>query len=207
MSFDCINTNLTKVLYRYAPIKNKFVRANDGPFMTKELRKAIMHRSKLKNKYNRNKTNENWNAFEQQRNKCVAILRSSKLIYYRNLGTQNLADNRNNWKTVKPVLADRVQVSPTINLLENGELVNNDLKIAQILNEYFTNTTDELEIKENEANLSLAINIEDSIDQSVYEYKNHPIIKMIKKQWVPQELFEFNEVDAIDVFDQLKHSQ
>ena len=91
-----------------------------------------------------------------------------------------------------------------INILENGELVKNDLRIAQILNEYFTNITDELEIKENKANLSLAINVEDPIDQSVCKCKNHPSIKMIKKLWVPQELFESNEVDAIDVFDQLK---
>ena len=61
VNFDCINTNLTKILHQHAPIKKKYTRANDGPFMTKEQRKAIMHRSKLKNKYNKNKTNENWN--------------------------------------------------------------------------------------------------------------------------------------------------
>ena len=91
-----------------------------------------------------------------------------------------------------------------INLLKNGELVNNDLKIAQIPNEYFTNITNEQDIKENEANLSLAINIENPIDKSVSKYKSHHSIKIITKQSVPQELFESNEVDAIDVFDQLK---
>ena len=131
-------------------------------------------------------------------------IKKTQLIYYRNLDTQNLADSRKFWKTVKLVLTDKVQAPPMINLLENGELVNNDLKIAKILNEYFQNNTDELEIKENEANFSRAINMEDPIDNSVYKFKNHPSIKMIKKQWVPQELFEFNEVDAVDVFDQLK---
>ena len=163
----------------------KNIRANDGPFMTKELRKAIMHRSKLKNKYNRNKTNENWNAYKHQGNKCVAILRKSKLIYYRYLDTQNVADNRKFWKTVKSVLKDKVQVSPLINLLENGKLVNNDLKIAQIFNEYLTNITNELEIEENEANLSLSINIEDHIDKAVYKYNNHPSIKIIKSNGYP----------------------
>ena len=57
---------------------------------------------------------------------------------------------------------------------------------------------------ENEAKLSPKINIKDPIDKSVNKYKNHPNIKMIKKQWVPQELFVFCEVDPIDVFDQLK---
>ena len=27
---------------------------------------------------------------------------------------------------------------------------------------------------------------------------------MIKKQWVPQELFDFNEIDTIDVIEQIK---
>ena len=85
--------------------------------------------------------------------------------------------------------------------MENEELVNNDLNIAQIFSEYFTNIIDELEIKENEANLSLAINIENPKGNSVYKYKAHPSIKMIKKQWVPQELFDFNEIDTIDVIE------
>ena len=33
-----------------ASIKRKYVRAKDGPFITQELCKAIMHRSKLKNR-------------------------------------------------------------------------------------------------------------------------------------------------------------
>ena len=128
VTFDCINTNLTKILYQHAPIKKKYIRANDGPFMTKELRKVIMHRSKLKNKYNKNKTNKIWNAFKHQRNNCVAILRKSKLIYYRYLDTKNLADNRKFWKTVKPVLTDKVQVSPLINLMQKFSM-----NILQIL--------------------------------------------------------------------------
>ena len=40
LSFDCINTKLKKVLYQHAPIKKKYVGANDGPFVTKELRNA-----------------------------------------------------------------------------------------------------------------------------------------------------------------------
>ena len=38
-----------QVLEKHAPIKQKVVRANDKPFMTKALRKAIMRRSFLKN--------------------------------------------------------------------------------------------------------------------------------------------------------------
>ena len=36
---------------KHAPLKEKIVRGNNAPFMTKELRKAIMDRSRLKKKY------------------------------------------------------------------------------------------------------------------------------------------------------------
>ena len=49
---------LLEVLHTHAPIKKKLLRANHVPYMTKALRKAIMKRSELENKYVKNKTNE-----------------------------------------------------------------------------------------------------------------------------------------------------
>ena len=37
-----------QVLNNHAPVKKKIVRFNNSPFMIKTLRKAIMHRSRLK---------------------------------------------------------------------------------------------------------------------------------------------------------------
>ena len=129
-------------------LKKKYIRANDGKFMTKELKKAIMHRSKLKNKCNRNRTDDNWNKYKQQRNKCVAMLRRTKLHYYKQLDTHDLADNRTFWKTIKPVFTDKIQISQPISLLEKGEIINDDVKIAEAFNEYFANITDELGLNE-----------------------------------------------------------
>ena len=51
---------LSNVLNKHAPVKKKYLRANDSPFMTKNLRKMIMNRSRYKNAYTKNKTVENW---------------------------------------------------------------------------------------------------------------------------------------------------
>ena len=56
--FANVNRISKKVLDKHAPCKKKYVRANDGPFMTKDLRKANMKRTRLKNRFNKNKTNE-----------------------------------------------------------------------------------------------------------------------------------------------------
>ena len=39
------------IFNKHAPIKRKYIRANEAPFMTKDLHKAIMKRSKLRNKF------------------------------------------------------------------------------------------------------------------------------------------------------------
>ena len=66
---------VTDTLNRHAPIETKYLRANDGPFMTKALRKAMMHRKRLRNKYIKRRTEENLKAFKKQRNFCMKLLR------------------------------------------------------------------------------------------------------------------------------------
>ena len=60
-----------------APLKTTFPR-RDNPFMAKELQKAIMNRSQLKNWNNKEKNYENWYLYEKQRNFCVTLLRKTQ---------------------------------------------------------------------------------------------------------------------------------
>ena len=52
--FDSFEDTFIKTLNRHVPMKKKFVRANEVPYMTKALRKAIMNRSGLESKYLKN---------------------------------------------------------------------------------------------------------------------------------------------------------
>ena len=45
-----------KTLDMHAPIKKRYARANDAPYMNSTLRKAIMYRSKLRNKFLKTRT-------------------------------------------------------------------------------------------------------------------------------------------------------
>ena len=49
--FDKFKYLVFKVLEVHAPVKEKYIRYNQGPFMTNNLRKAIMNRSRLLNKF------------------------------------------------------------------------------------------------------------------------------------------------------------
>ena len=152
--YSTFNAVVEKVLNVHAPLKTKYVRANDGPFMTKALRKATMLKTHLRNIYNKERTLGNCNAFKKQRNKCVKTLRQAKRDYYGNLDVKSsITDNRKFWKTVKPLYSEKVQTSSDITLVENGTLVSDDFKVAEIMNDYFVNITETLGISKNADNV------------------------------------------------------
>ena len=88
-----------ELLNIHAPIKLKYVQANNGPFMTKELRKAIMLRSRLKNVF-KDKSEESKLSYTKQRNKCTHLLRKSKRNFYSNLDPCFVSDTKSFWKMV-----------------------------------------------------------------------------------------------------------
>ena len=64
-----------QVLNNHASAKKKIVRFNNSPLMTKTLRKAVIHRSRLENIYIRKRNDKNWENYKKQRNFCVDFLR------------------------------------------------------------------------------------------------------------------------------------
>ena len=66
----------------FTPLKKKIIYYNNKAFMTKGPRKAIMTRSKLRNKYNKSRTPENWTSFKKQRKKCVENVKCKRGLLY-----------------------------------------------------------------------------------------------------------------------------
>ena len=51
INFDKFMSSCRKILDQHAPQEKRYVRGNQSPFMNETLTKAIMHRSKLRNKF------------------------------------------------------------------------------------------------------------------------------------------------------------
>ena len=113
-------------------MKKKLVRANHAPFMTKSLRKAIMLRSKLRNRYNKSRTTKNLYSYRKQRNICLKLLRSAKKDYYNNLNISHVTDNKKFWKTVKPVFSNKPRQSKRIVLVDNDDIISNEAESLSI---------------------------------------------------------------------------
>ena len=78
LALDTFEDVFMNICNKHVPIKLKYVRANDGPFMNKELRKEVMIKSNLKNICNRGKSDAFNLAYKKQRNKCTKSLKKSQ---------------------------------------------------------------------------------------------------------------------------------
>ena len=79
---------------RHAPLKKKIVRANQSPFMNKKLRKEIMKRSRLRNKFLNTNSDIDRKTYNRQRNYVVSLLRNEKNNFCSNLDTKAVTNNR-----------------------------------------------------------------------------------------------------------------
>ena len=94
-SFSNFVNTCNTVLDKELPKKKKYVKGNQSPFMNKTLSKAIILRTLLRNKFLKNRSNENKTNYVKQRNhKSVSFLRKTKREYYSNLDEKKICDSK-----------------------------------------------------------------------------------------------------------------
>ena len=99
--FELFQTIPLGLLNKLAPSKKKTLRNNQSFFITKEVRKTIITRSRLRNKFLKTKSEECKQAYNKQRNLCMTMARKVKENYINNPNVRNITDNKQFWKTVK----------------------------------------------------------------------------------------------------------
>ena len=181
LDFATIRKIFMEILDKFAPLKKNYIRANHSKFVTKELSKAIMLRSKLRNQFLKTKTQESKLKYNKQRNLCVSITRKAKRSYYENLDLKDITDSKKFWPTVKPLFSNKIKSTEYITLEENGTIISNDKELARIFNEFFVNIVPNLGINTNQSFLINTDNENDPIEKAIAKYKNHPSIISIKK--------------------------
>ena len=198
------------VLDAHAPKKIKFLRGNQKPHVDKNLRKAIMKRSQLKNKANRTKNLEDITKYKKQRNLVVKLNRESKTQYFDNI--QTTKNSKPFWDKCKPyfsnkhahgdskiILIEKENIIINKNEVVQKEtlLVNND-EIAKALNNYFSETVEKLNtfkwpFDEKYENIH-----NEKLTTIFKKFENHPSIMKIKSKYTIQEMFSVKPVTVKD---------
>ena len=185
-------------LYFFAPYKPKKIRYINDPFITKRLRKEIMIRSKLHNKFNKSRTSANLQNYKKQRNKCTRVLRNAKQQYFNNLNSKNTTDTKRFWKTVKPLLSNKSKTANTITLNENNRIIKDNNKISHTLNKYFAHLTSTLKLKKTSPALK-----KNSLEHLLRHFRNHST-KKVKKHFDRKEIFTFCEFKETEIIKTIK---
>ena len=162
-----------------APRKTKYVRANNSPFLNKNISKGIMTRSRLRNKFLCNRTAKNRIAYNQQRNFCVSLVRETKREYFNSLNEKLVTDNKLFWNTIKSFFSDKGTTREKYTLTEEEEILDDDQKISTVFNDFFSSIVSNLNIPQYEDQNVNLDNIDDPLEIIKEKYKNHPSIVAI----------------------------
>ena len=199
MDCDDFKTISMQVLDWHAPKKKN----NNAPFMNKVLSKVFMHRSKFKNRYNKNTNELNKNLYKKQRNFCVNLLRKEKRKYYNNLDINIFEENRKFWQNVRPLFSNKHNVSQKyIIIVEEDTVISNNTDPPEKLNNFFIEAVENLEIE------SFVPNIENIIytgiiHEIVKNYQTHPSILKIKDNVNVEGKFIFNDTTPTNFKDEI----
>ena len=189
--YDEFKDIFMQVLNSHAPNKQKVVRGNTQPFMNKALSKAFMHRSKLKNRYNKNTTELNKSMYKKQRNFCVNLLRKEKKKYYNNFDLKIFQNNSKCWQRIKPLFANKqIALQKNIIIVENDKIISSSEKVAEKLNNFFIDAVDNLEIEPFAHSTDSNIHTK-SRDEITKKYEMHLSILEIKKNVNVENKFVF----------------
>ena len=147
ISYHIFKNLFIELLNKHVPLKVKFIRANNFPFMNKTLSKAFMTRSRLRNKFLKNPISANELTYKRYRNFCTRLVRKEKKTYYSTLDPKLITDNKKFWKTVKPLFSEKKMISNKITLLEGDKVITADAEVAKTMKSFFSNVTKKLDIQ------------------------------------------------------------
>ena len=131
-------------------------------------------------------------------------MRKAKKNYYANLNQKDIADNKQFWRTVKPLLSDKSKSNEKITLVEGDKITTEDKSNAEILNWFFSNAVKNLKIPEFKDINPLAESIMHPVFKAILKYKNHRSIIAIKNTRRNGLGFYFSEVNVDDICKELK---
>ena len=168
------------IFNKHAPIKRKYIRANEAPFIAKDFHKAIMKRSNQETSF--------WNqgifliqSYISQRNLSKKlIIKNTKRTFFNNLDNRKVTDNWTFWKTVVLLFPNKFSKSGKINLTEGNNAISNKNELCRVFNNFFSKTVDEFKIL-NVSNYKLD-NQNDTLKEALRYVENHPSITNIKSK-------------------------
>ena len=135
----------------------------------------------------------------------VSLLRKTKREYYSNLDEKKICDNKTFWEIVKPMLSKKIKSNKRITLIENDEIIKTKKGTAKVLNAFFSNIVQNLDIQQYNVDDPICENINDPLLKAIVRYRNHSSIVAIKKFCNSKFHFSFKNVQKEEILKELNN--
>ena len=194
MSNDKFVSLFMETLQKHSPLKYKHIRANESPFITTNLRKEIMKRSKLLKAYQNDPTELNKHAYKNQRTICTSLCRKTKRQHYSKLKSSSVTSKKKFWKTLKPLFSEKVFTGESITLVDKEKIIDDGQAVAEKFRYFFSNAVKSLNIVEHDYPSVKFAHISDPIVKCIIRYENHPSIIKIQEASCCEQTFSFSRI-------------
>ena len=114
ISFGTFKSTADNILQKHAPIKKRYIRANQASFINSKIHKEVIKRARLSNKFIDSNTDVDRIAYNKQRNYCASLIRKEKKSLYSNLNIRDVTNNKNFWRKVKSLFSEKVNLQTKI---------------------------------------------------------------------------------------------
>ena len=167
-----------------------------------------MKRSQLENIYSKTLTEKSLKAYKKQKNYVSRLYKKERKMFFNSLNSSVISDNRKFWKTVKPLFSNKGNYGNKIKLVENEEIIDDDTKVAEELNNFFKTAVASLDIHRNPYTVENVENMSDPAEKVTKKFEFHPSILFIKNRIgknFSQNLSCFNEVTKAELLKKINY--
>ena len=166
--------------------------------MAKALRKSIIKRSELENKYLKNKSYQNMKFYKKQKKLLQwKLYEKERKKFSSKIGTRKITDSKTFWKIITPFISSKAPSLSRTTLIENETIISDDQKVGETLSKFFVKAVGKLDTKEFK-NISNIDGLSDLVEIAIKKYENHPSIIVITEKFNFTVRFEFEEVNLKD---------
>ena len=152
-----------------------------------------MKRSRLIHIANKTKSLFDISAYKKQRNLVVKFKVEQKKRYF---GNTESIPKKSLWYLCKPYLG-KTKSEDVIQILHEDIVFSNEIKVANLFNDYFCNIYNNLNIKYWKPSSIHYTHIDNPVDKCIAKFDLHPSILKIKSNFTPK-LFEFRKITISD---------
>ena len=193
---------ISEVLNEHAPVKTQTVRANRPPYMNRSLRKSIMDKTRLRNRFKRTNLKTDWEKYRVQRNKTTRLRRESIRNYFQER-CQEGPKNQHFYNTIKPFLSNKYRNENNLMLSEGNDLLTKPEEVVECMNNFYVNIAKDIGNVKDDPKCSDFKNTENFVDAAIEHHKEHPSVTNILKD-TKRENFTFSHITETEALKVIK---